>query len=220
LVPACPGNQPGDGDAGELCAAATAYCAGVGQEGISYWLFTRPAGGGAGWQLAGQQCLSPEEAAAAVAAVPVVTAEQFRRLPWPPGVVHIQPGAGRTLVNVPTNVYLDAETQSIPITLLGQAVRVRATPTTYHWSFGDGTVLGTQDPGGPYPELRTTHVYTHPGTVTVGLTTTYRGEYSVAGGPWLPIAGTAEVLTAPVALTVIATRGELVDGALPPRADP
>ena len=213
LVPACPGNSATNA-AEALCVGATQVCAATGQQGISYWLFTRPADGTAGWQLAAQQCLQPAEVAAA-AGVPAVTVEQFRRLPWPPALVHIQPGNGRTLVNVPTNVYLEAATRVVPTVLLGQQVQVRATPATYTWSFGDGTTLRTSDPGAPYPDLRTTHVYTRAGTMPVGLTTTYRGEYSVAGGAWLPVDGTADVVTPPADLTVIAARSELVESPLP-----
>ena len=214
LVPACPDNSATN-QAEALCVGATQACEAMGQQGISYWLFTRPADGSAGWQLAEQRCLRPEEVAAAAAPVPAVTAEQFRRLPWPPAVVHIQPGNGRTLVNVPTNVYLEAATRVVPTVLLGQQVQVRATPVTYTWSFGDGATLHTSDAGAPYPDLRTTHVYTRAGTMPVGLTTTYRGEYSVAGGAWLPIDGTAQVVTPPADLIVVAARSELVESPLP-----
>jgi hypothetical protein len=220
-VPACPGNGPNDVDATDaLCAAATQFCAQNGQQGISYWVFTRPVGGGAGWRMAGQQCLGPDEVDQAT--VPVLTVEDFRRLPLPPAVVHIQPGNGRTLINIPTNVYLDAQTRLIPTQVLGQPVQVRAIPTSYRWTFGDGQTLVTADPGAPYPDLRTTHTYRAPGTVTIGVTTTYRGEYSVNGGAWLPVDGTAEVTTPPQPLTVVAARNELVDspltGEMPPTA--
>lgn len=163
--------------------------------------------------MAGQQCLGPDEVNQAP--VPVLTLEDFRRLPLPPAVVHIQPGNGRTLINVPTNVYLDASTRLIPTQVLGQPVQVRAIPTEYRWTFGDGTALATHDPGAPYPDLRTTHTYRSAGTVPVAVTTTYRGEYSVNGGPWLPVDGTAEVATPPVPLVVVAARNELVDSTLP-----
>ncbi|HEY6793340.1 MAG TPA: hypothetical protein VI248_01515 [Kineosporiaceae bacterium] len=160
--------------------------------------------------------MSPQEAATAAAApVPVVTAEDFRRLPLPAGVIHIQPGNGRALINVPTNVYLDASARILPTVILGQAVRVRATPVQYRWSFGDGSWLQTTDPGAAYPNLRTTHTYATTGVMPIGLTTVYHGEYSVADGAWLPIDGTAQVTTPPVPLTVVAARAELVDAALP-----
>ena len=166
--------------------------------------------------MTGQVCLTAEEAATQNQnPLPAVTLEDFRRIPWPPGVVHIQPTNGRTLVNVPTNVYLDAITRTQQLNLLGQNVTVRATPTTYTWNFGDGAKLRTSDPGHAYPDLRTTHTYTAPATTIITLTTTYRGDYSINGGPWIPIDGTVDIPTAPVPLTVIATHNELVASPLP-----
>jgi hypothetical protein len=143
-------------------------------------------------------------------AVPALTLEDFRRLPLPAGEVHVQPPSLRTLVNVPTNVYVDAETVVLPTELLGTPVRVRATPTRFRWSFGDGGTLETTDPGAPYPDLRTAHTYRAPGSVSVRLTTDYAGEYSVDGGPWLPVVGTAQVTSPAVTLTVLAAQAELV----------
>jgi len=163
--------------------------------------------------LTGQVCLSPAQAGGA--AGPVVSLEDFRRLPLPAGRVHVQPGSGRTLVNVPTNVYVDAPVAVLPTTVLGTAVRVRATATEFVWAFGDGSGLRTADPGAAYPDLRTTHTYTQPGSMQLSLTTVYRGEYSVAGGAWIPIAGTAQVDSPAQPLTVVAARAELVDDTVP-----
>lgn len=194
-----------------MCAQATRLCAGAAEIRVMVWFYSRSPG--ETWQRTGQACLTPEYASQATggAVDPVVTGADFRRLPLPAGVVHIQPGSGRTLVNVPTNVYVVVGEATIPTTVLGQPVRVRATPVGYRWSFGDGGGLVTTDPGAPYPDLRTTHTYTAAGPVRIGLSTTYRGEYSVAGGSWLPVDGTAEVASAPVPLTVVAARAELVD---------
>jgi hypothetical protein len=85
------------------------------------------------------------------------------------------------LVNVETNVFVTAGPVVLSTTLVGRPVRVRATPVGYRWVFGDGGVLVTADAGGAYPAMTTTHVYRRPGMVAVGLTTRYRGEYSVAG---------------------------------------
>jgi PKD domain len=94
--------------------------------------------------------------------------------------------------------------------LLGLAVRVRATPVEYRWDFGDGGELVTADPGAAYPDLRTTHTYAASGRRVITLSTVYRGEYSVAGGPWVPVDGTATVSSLPVPLQVLATRNHLV----------
>ena len=199
-----------------MCTQALSLCAATPDpDDMMFWIYQGPPGVPAPasdeWTPVGQECLNPQQANAPQAApVPVVTGEQFRRLPLPAGRVHVQPGSGRTLLNVPTNVYVEAGVALLPTTVLGAPVRVRATPAQFEWSFGDGHRLRTRDPGAPYPDLRTTHTYTAPGTMRLALTTTYRGEYSVAGGPWLPIDGTAAVNSPPQALTVVAARAELV----------
>lgn len=220
VLPACGGNElPGDAPVDLLCPQADDLCSGTADPNDRmYWMYTGPPGVPTPtpnqWVPAGQACLSPQQANDR-AAVPVVTAEDFRRLPLPAGRVHVQPGSGRTLLNVPTNVYVEAEVAIIPTTVLGAAVQVRATPQEYDWSFGDGGRLRTRDSGAPYPDLRTTHVYTVPGSMQLTLTTVYSGEYSVAGGPWLPIAGTASVDSPPQPLTVVAARADLVDDIVP-----
>jgi hypothetical protein len=155
-------------------------------------------------------CRAPAEVPEA--ALPVFGVEDFRRLPLPAGVVHIQPPNGRTLVNVPTNVYVDAEAIVLPTQVLGFPVRVRATPSRFTWRFGDGHTMTTNDSGGPYPHMTTTHTYTRPQTARVALTTVYTGEYSVAGGPFQPIAGTATVESPAAALTVLAAESRLTTG--------
>jgi hypothetical protein len=183
-----------------------------------YWIYTGPPGvanpAPDQWELTGQFCSTPGQGGRA-ASVPVVTAQEFRRLPLPAGIVHIQPGNGRTLINVPTNTYVEARTIVLPTTVLGQRVNVRATPVTYDWVFGDGEKLHTSDPGAPYPDLRTAHTYLTTGTMTVALTTTYRGEYAVNGGPWQPIDGVATVTSPTVPLAVVAAHAALVDDPLP-----
>ena len=184
-----------------------------------FWFFAGPPGVPAPapnqWIRTGQACLRDDQVPGA-AAIPTVTADDFRRLPLPAGQVHIQPGSGRTLINVPTNVYVEAATAILPTTVLGTPVRVRATPISYDWTFGDGHRLHTVDPGAPYPDLRTTHTYAGTGTVALGLNTTYRGEYALPNGPWIPIDGTATVASPAQNLVVVAARAELVQDPLPP----
>lgn len=220
VLPACGGNELPGGDPLDVqCPETIELCAATPDpEDRLYWIYRGPPGvptpGPGQWTPAGQACLTPA-AAGFQAAVPVVTADDFRRLPLPAGRVHVQPGSGRTLLNVPTNVYVEAEVAVIPTTVLGTPVRVRATPAEFEWEFGDGHRLSTGDPGAPYPDLRTTHTYTAPGSVRLTLTTTYRGEYSVAGGPWLPIDGTASVASPAEPLVVVAARAQLVDETVP-----
>lgn len=65
-------------------------------------------------------------------------------------------------------------------------VRVELTPS-FEWSYGDGTsekaptVRTTSLPGAPYPALVNTFTYFDPGLKQLILTTTWSGEFTVAG---------------------------------------
>jgi hypothetical protein len=187
---------------------------------LGFWVFTASAAArnrnASSWTATGEfVCRGAGEDDDPAPVEPVVTAEDFRRLPLPAAVIKVQPPNLRTLINIPTNLYADADPVVIPTTVLGQAVRVRATPLRFRWNYGDGKALSTTDPGAPYPELRTAHTYLQPGKRTLGLTTTYSGEYSVTGGPWLPVDGLATVNSPATALTVLAAHNELVTDPLP-----
>jgi len=82
--------------------------------------------------------------------------------------------------------------------------------------FGDGNHYGPHaDAGAPYPALRITNTYAEPGTYDITLTTYYTGEYSVAGGPWLPVPGKAQVTSPPAQVQALAGRNRLVADPLP-----
>ncbi|WP_255378388.1 PKD domain-containing protein [Quadrisphaera sp. DSM 44207] len=177
-----------------------------------YWTYRSPVGLEPPlWELTGAGCYA--EAEAAVATFPGFTLADFRRLPLPAADASVQPDTGYALLNVPTNVYATAEPVELDVDVVGFPVRVRATPARYSWSFGDGATLGpTSDPGAAYPDLRLTHTYTAAGAYEVVLTTHYTGQYAVAGGPWLPVDGEAQVSSAPVAVQALAGRNALVAG--------
>ncbi|MFZ5870526.1 MAG: PKD domain-containing protein, partial [Actinomycetota bacterium] len=162
------------------------------------------------WSLVGQRCQGPTDSASPQE-IPAFTLADFQRLPLPAGTPNVQPDNGYTLVGVPTNVYATAEPVTLDTTLLGFPVQVRATPSRYAWDFGDGNGHGpTSEPGAPYPALTITHTYERADRYPITLTTYYTGEYSVAGGPWLPIAGEAQVTSAPVDVEALAGRNRLV----------
>lgn len=129
---------------------------------------------------------------------PVLTAGMIRRafaeLRLPASTLVIQPPDGLTLVNFDTNFYTTSTRPlTRTVTLLGQRVTLEATPSTYHWTFGDGRELSTSHPGAPYPDLTVTHNYLRKGTYRPSLATTYTGRYRVGGGPWRSITGTVTI---------------------------
>jgi hypothetical protein len=132
------------------------------------------------------------------AAVVAVTQAQLRQLPIAPAALGAQPGR-HTLRGAETNVYADSPAQSFRLTVLGRAVEVRLRAVEHRFDYGDGTALATAAPGGPLPESRwgeqtaTSHRYTATGDYTLALATVYAGEFSVEGGPFQPIPGTATV---------------------------
>lgn len=219
FYPACSGNDP-NAPLDDNCRFAQLACP-PGE--YLFFQYRAPAANGVptgDYTQVGRQCIGsaepidPTDPAAVAAAQPVIpgmTEEDFQSLPLPAGVSNVQPAGGDVLVTVPTNVYAHAEPVTLDTQLLGFPVQVRATPVSYSWDFGDGTVVGpTDDPGAPYPALRNSHAYATAGHYGITLTTHYRGEYSVAGGPFLPVPGEAEIASPTVAVTAHTGRNELV----------
>ncbi len=174
-------------------------------------------GPGPRWTLNGVLCLptTTDPTDPTTPPVPVVTLADFQSLPLPAAVPAIQPTGGEALIRMRTNTYVDPTSttpRTYDLTLLDTPVQVRATPTTYTWDYGDDTTpVTTTDPGAPYPDLTTWHTYTHTGTVQITLTTTYTGEYSVAGGPWQNIPGTAQITSTPQQLQLLRAVTYLTD---------
>ncbi|WP_432491385.1 PKD domain-containing protein [Kineococcus gypseus] len=134
--------------------------------------------------------------------LPTITVEDVRRVGLPASTANVQPAGGEVVLNVPVNVFAQAEAVTRQTQVLGFPVTIRATPQSFTWTFGDGASLGpTTDAGAPYPAMTTTHTYTRPGTYPVVLTTTYSAEYAVAGLPFQPVQGTVDVASPAVTLT-------------------
>ena len=199
---------------------------GEGKRGIVHLIFRRLRAGGE-WESTGTQyCAapgsqSPEDAAQRVTAPPnpTVTAEDLQKMPIQPGTVSIQPGPN-TLKNYHTNIYADSRPQELEVTLLGQPVRVRATPVSYTFDYGDGTTTGpTTDPGRALPEnswdtpTSTSHQYRETGDYAIVISTEFRGEYRVGDGEWQPVEGTATLPSQPQTVSVWRTKsGWVKDG--------
>lgn len=127
--------------------------------------------------------VGPPVCASAGDVTPGMVLSAFRRLPLVPSPLVVQPDRGWVLVNKPTVVYADGGPQTLTTTILGTAVTITATPTSYAWDFGDGATLTTTDPGRPWPTGTLTHSYATVGGRSLALTTTWSATYTVAGDP-------------------------------------
>ena len=202
---ACLSDQVGFGDS-RSCAAAAAACTEK-PEGMLVSWYRQRAGGEA--ERLNSSCLYPGEPPERPGGglVVAVTERQLRELPIVAPLLGVQPGR-HTLKGAETNLYAEPAEQSFELTIAGRRVEVRVAPVEYRWSYGDGTALSTAVPGGPVPQeqlgerTETSHVYRSTGDVTASLTTVFTGRFSVDGGPFQPIAGTAAVTSVPRDLSV------------------
>ncbi|MET4058899.1 hypothetical protein ABIB35_000428 [Arthrobacter sp. UYP6] len=114
-----------------------------------------------------------------------------------------------SLVGMENNMYINAEVQPFDMTLLGQDIRIVATPTEFEWHYGDGSSYGPVSfAGAALPAERlgeptaTSHAYLSPGDYLISIVVYYTGTYSINGGPMIPIDGRASVESDPQTLRV------------------
>lgn len=145
----------------------------------------------------------------------VVTTEDFQNLGILPSEAH-QERAPHTLKNYNTNFWASPQEQTFDIEMGGVPVQVRAIPISYTFTYGDGQTLNTTNPGYQLGEdvwdreTPTSHKYVEPGDYNYSVTTYYRGEFSVAGGPWQVIDGTGEATNEPQLVRVWRVKAGLV----------
>ena len=90
-----------------------------------------------------------------------------------------------TFVNYETVVYTQADTFTRTVNLLGFTVDIHATPSQFHWTYGDGTTETTTTAGRPYPATDITHTWTDAHrTYHPSVDVTYQIRYRVDGGDW------------------------------------
>ena len=170
----------------------------------------------------GSRCHSTRNAApggggpGAAPVVITVSREDFASLPVAAPTAKAGPPDGWVPVNLDVVMYAEgSESQNLTTDILGAQVRIQATPVSYSWDLGDGTVIESDEPGRPYPHKDVTGSYTHEGWYDVTLTTTYAGQFSVDGGPWQTIDGTIDVESEPVPIYSKSLESRLVDGDKP-----
>ncbi|MFW0169052.1 hypothetical protein [Rothia sp. P4278] len=145
----------------------------------------------------------------------IVTTEDFQNLGILPSEAH-QERAPHTLKNYNTNFWATPQEQTFDIEMGGLPVQVRAIPISYTFTYGDGQTLKTTNPGYQLgediwdQETPTSHKYAEPGDFNYSVTTYYRGEFSVAGGPWQVIEGTGQASSQPQLIRVWRVKAGLV----------
>ncbi|WP_162989297.1 hypothetical protein [Glutamicibacter nicotianae] len=141
--------------------------------------------------------------------------ERFRSYPIQASAISSDPNEF-SLRNGHTHLWATAENQTFNSNLSGSTVRIKAIPIQWNWNYGDGTTRNLDFPGEPAPnhtlrdETPTSHSYGETGKFKVGVTTLYRGEFSVDGGPWQAIPGQAAVASTPIEIDVWRTEKELI----------
>jgi hypothetical protein len=221
---ACQSSTPGGANADVPCVGAIQACAGntpqQGQ-GPQVRLYRReldPSGKPLKpqWQLIGTTCLPELVPGTRVLGMGKIL-DAFHNTAWAKPTTHTQPEGNVTLVTLatyfqvrwPTTGYQPGEIDTT--TLLGNQVRIRPTAQSYTYLFGDGTSTGpTTSPGGTYPDGNITHAYPKAGTYNSHIDITYGGEFSVDGGPWIPIPDTVTITGQPQPVTVKTAHARLV----------
>ena len=98
----------------------------------------------------------------------------------PTGGVAVQP-AYEPLVHVPVVFWCDLpKIFSTRFNIVGEVVDVTLRPS-FSWSFGDGSVMQSTDPGAPYPNGSIQHAYLKEGTYLVTMLATWGGTWSNQG---------------------------------------
>ena len=146
-------------------------------------------------------------------ALPAQAARAFRQMQIEPSQVNVQPPDGWTLVNAETIVFTETAPRTMSTRLLGRQVEIRAVSSAYSWDFGDGSSpVVTSDPGAPYPAHTVAHTYTKRGVVTISLTTTWNGQFRLAGdSTWRDVPGEATTVSSSGGLEVLEARARLVE---------
>lgn len=200
-----------DQDAGDLACLTQARECSDGPDGrLVWWYSGLRTVDPATWARYGSapSCIYSEDPAAFEERLRGEILRAFQEAPIAPGTMTLQPSP-HTLVGANTNVYAEAQPQVFEMELLSQSIRIEVEPTEYTFNYGDGTSYGpVSTPGGPLPEARwgeqtsTSHMYSQTGDFSVMVTTFFSGEYSVNGGPLIPMDGRAEVASPSQVLSV------------------
>lgn len=219
---ACPANTNPDGDS-VSCTKAVSACDGVqdAQGPLSRIFFRTVLGDDryGSWQGGAETCwpeLVPNNASKPQLTLAMVQRE-FRQTPFAKPGVQMQPVGNRTLVNLPTYFRTVFPGEGFgpdevrTVTILGNTVRIKPVLKSNTYVFGDGASEGpTSSLGGTWPDGDVQHTYRKRGTVTTRITTVYGGQFSVNGGEFQDLPGTATLTGPAQQLQVVEAKTRLV----------
>lgn len=120
------------------------------------------------------------------------SASDFQSLPINPGTVSVP--VPQWIIYAELPVGADTSEQVLTTVVMGNTVEVRAIPESFSWDFHNGqNPVVTSEVSPPYPNNTVVAVYEDVmESVNVTLTTTWRGEWRIAGTEqWLPVTGRA-----------------------------
>ena len=141
-----------------------------------------------------EECTAQVNTGAPLAAGPTtISNEQVARLiPHGSGINRYPSGEIFVIFKQPMMVWTSPDKQTFNITLLGTAIEVEATPTSFNWDWGDGQTLDTTDPGSPYPNYTVSHPYEVTGNgYVIKLRTSWSARWRIAGQTqWHQVNGT------------------------------
>lgn len=145
-----------------------------------------------------------------------VSHEDFENQPIKPASLTMD-NAPNSLKNYNTNIFAKSGEQRFNDNIMGENVEIKAIPISYTFNYGDGTTVTTTNPGysvGSQWDVRTptSHQYKKPGKYTYTVTTTFRGEFRVPGGPWQVVPGTSNRVSAPQGVDVWRVKAGNVEG--------
>lgn len=117
---------------------------------------------------------------------------------------------GWAILGLDANFYSSAKAHVVEGELLGEDARVRFTPVSWQWDYGDGSTRVSTTGGASWADLdleefeptATSHVYDQRGEYEATLTVSFAAEYSFAGGEYIPIAGTVDLAAPTVTVWV------------------
>lgn len=127
-------------------------------------------------RLVGESALGDEDVRVAV-----------QRFGLPAAKLEMWPVGAKTLVQFESIFYSDTPVAEFPLNVDGTIVDIRATPTTFHWDFGNAR-RSTPHAGAPWTEGGersdyVIHVYDRPGTYAARVEVEYQVEWN-AGDGW------------------------------------